>query len=88
MPILVVIGITMTGEREILAFSVGDRENQTAWELLLDDLKQRGLHQVGLWITDGLKAMLKAIEVKFPTSHRQRCVKHKMDNVLSYIPIV
>lgn len=86
MPILAVIGITLTGEREILAFSVGDRENQTAWELLLEELKQRGVQQVGLWITDGLKAMINAIELKFPTSRRQRCVKHKMENVLSYIP--
>lgn len=86
MPILAVIGIDLAGEREVLGFSVGDRENQLAWEQLLDDLKNRGVQQVGLWITDGHQAMLNAVETKFPASHRQRCVKHKMDNVLSYIP--
>lgn len=86
MPILAVIGINLAGEREVLGFSVGDRENQLAWEQLLADLKSRGVQQVGLWITDGNQAMLNAVETKFPTSHRQRCVKHKMDNVLSYIP--
>ncbi len=86
MPILAVVGITLSGEREVLAFSVGERENQTAWELLLDDLKQRGLQRIGLWISDGHRAMLNAIELKFPDSRRQRCIKHKMDNVLSYIP--
>jgi len=86
MPILAVVGINLSGEREVLAFSVGDRENQTAWELLLDDLKRRGVQRVGLWITDGLKAMINAIELKFSDSRRQRCVKHKMDNVLGYIP--
>jgi transposase-like protein len=86
MPILAVIGINLAGEREVLAFSVGDRENQTAWEELLDDLKRRGVQRIGLWITDGNQATINAIEIKFSDSQRQRCVKHKMDNVLGYIP--
>ncbi len=86
MPILAVIGIRPDGTREVLGFSVGDRENQDAWEQLLDDLKARGVVQVDLWITDGNRAMLNAVEAKFPAAKRQRCVKHKMDNVLSYIP--
>src|SRR2546421_6090100 len=86
MPILAVVGIAETGEREVLAFRIGDRENQQAWEDLLDDLKQRGVKEIGLWISDGNQAMLNAISTKFATSQRQRCVKHKMDNVLSYVP--
>jgi transposase-like protein len=86
MPILAIIGITPEGQREVVAFSVGDRENQAAWEELLEDLKRRGVKQVDLWITDGKQAMLNAIEQKFAGSQRQRCVKHKMDNVLGYIP--
>lgn len=86
MPILAVVGITLAGEREVLAFRVGDRENQHAWEDLLDDLKGRGVKEVGLWVSDGNQAMLNAIGVKFATSQRQRCVMHKMDNVLSYVP--
>ena len=86
MPILAVIGITPTGEREVLAFTVGERENQAAWEDLLDQLKQRGVQTVELWITDGNQAMLNALRLKFPDTPRQRCVKHKLDNVLSYIP--
>lgn len=86
MPILAVIGITVEGQREVLAFRVGERENQLAWEDVMDDLKERGVEKVGLWITDGNQAMINAIKLKFPTSARQRCVKHKMDNVLGYIP--
>ena len=86
MPILAVVGIDDEGRREVLAFTVGERENQRAWEDLLDELKSRGVETVDLWITDGNKAMLNAIELKFPTSKRQRCVKHKMENVLGYIP--
>jgi putative transposase len=86
MPILAVVGITTTGQREILGFTIGDRENQQAWEDLFDDLKARGVKEVGLWITDGNQAMINALEAKFPDNPRQRCVKHKMDNVLSYVP--
>jgi putative transposase len=86
MPILAVIGIAETGEREVLAFRVGDRENEQAWKDLLEDLKQRGVKEIGLWISDGNQAMLNAIAAKFGTAPRQRCVVHKMDNVLSYIP--
>jgi putative transposase len=86
MPILAVIGIDEEGKRDVLAFSVGERENQTAWEDLLENLKERDVAQVDLWITDGNKAMTNAIDKKFPSSKRQRCVVHKMENVLGYIP--
>jgi transposase-like protein len=86
MPILAAIGIDPAGKREVLGFSTGDRENQSAWEALLTDFKDRGLATVDLWITDGGQAMINAIESKFLNAKRQRCVKHKMENVLSYIP--
>lgn len=86
MPILLVIGIKPDGMREVLGFSVGDRENQIAWEGLFENLKHRGLKEVGLLITDGGQAMLSALAAKFPGVQRQRCVKHKMSNVLSYVP--
>lgn len=86
MPILAAIGITPTGEREVLAFRPGERENQQAWEDLCDDLKARGVQTVDLWISDGGQAMLNAIKGKFASSKRQRCVMHKMENVLAYVP--
>jgi transposase-like protein len=86
MPILAVIGISASGEREVLAFTVGERENQQAWEDLFEQLKQRGVQSVSLWVTDGHQAMRNALQLKFPGTPRQRCIKHKMDNVLGYIP--
>jgi transposase-like protein len=86
MPILAVVGINEAGERDVLGFTVGERENQDAWEDLADDLKRRGVNKVDLWITDGHQAMINALEIKFSDSQRQRCVKHKMENVLGYIP--
>lgn len=86
MPILAVVGIAESGERDVLAFRIGDRENQMAWQDLLEDLQQRGVKEIGLWVSDGNQAMLNAIAATFPTSARQRCVVHKMENVLSYLP--
>ncbi len=86
MPILALIGITVEGQREVIAFTNGERENQGAWEDLLSDIKERGVQTVDLWISDGHQAMLNAIGLKFPASKRQRCVKHKMDNILSHVP--
>jgi len=86
MPILAIVGINQRGEREVLGFTVGERENQNAWEDLLDGLKRRGVQKVDLWVTDGNQAMLNALQLKFAASKRQRCVKHKMDNVLGYVP--
>jgi putative transposase len=86
MPILAMVGIDTEGKRDVLAFSVGERENQAAWEDLLENLKTRGVDCIDLWITDGNKAMLNAITSKFPVSNRQRCIHHKMENVLGYIP--
>jgi putative transposase len=81
MPVLAVVGIAQSGEREVLAFQVGDRENEQAWKDLLQDLKDRGVKEVGVWISDGNQAMQSAISKQFPDSARQRCVVHKMDNV-------
>lgn len=86
MPILALIGIREDGQREVIAFTTGERENQGAWENLLSDIKARGVETVDLWITDGHQAMLNAIGLKFPLSKRQRCVRHKMENVLSHVP--
>ncbi len=86
MPILLVIGVKPDGVREVLGFSVGDRENHVAWEQLFENLKERGVKEVGLLITDGGQAMLNALAAKFPGVQRQRCVKHKMENVLGYVP--
>lgn len=77
MPILAVVSIDETGQRDVLAFGVGEREKPKAWEDLLDDLKARGVKE---WTCGSNPAMLNAIPNKFPTSRRQRCLK------LAYVP--
>ena len=86
MPMLTAIGITPEGVREVIAFTTGEHENETAWRDLMDDIKSRGVKTVDLWVSDGGQAMINALTVKFPASKRQRCMRHKMENVLSHVP--
>lgn len=86
MPMLAVVGINPQGEKEVLGFTTGEKENQHAWQDLLADLKRRGVQTVDLWISDGNQATMNAIRHHFPEAQRQRCVIHKIDNVLGYIP--
>lgn len=85
LPVLVVIGINEVGEREVLDFIVGECESQGAWEDPLERLKSRGVQQTHLWITDGNQAMLNAVHRRFPQSARQRCIKHKLEDVFSNV---
>jgi len=75
MPILAIVGIDEDRKSDILAFSVGERKNQIAWEDLLENLKSCGVETVDLWVTDGNRAELNAIEKKFPGSQRQQYIK-------------
>lgn len=56
MPVLAVVGIRADGTREVLAFTVGERENQAAWADLFADLKRRGVKVIDLTISDGGQA--------------------------------
>lgn len=85
-PILAAVGIRPDGTREVVAFTIGESENQDAWKDLFADLKQRGVQQVDLVISDGGQAMCNALAQQFPGTRRQRCAYHKMQNILSYIP--
>jgi len=85
-PVLGLFGITPEGKREVIAMMIGQSESRDAWGNLLDDIKSRGVKQVDLWITDGNQTMIDAINQRYPDSLRQRCVKHKMQNILAHVP--
>jgi transposase-like protein len=84
--LLFAVGVRLTGEKELLAFTVGDAESHDAWAAFLHDLKRRGLSQVDLILTDGNAALLSQIRQSFSRAHYQRCVIHKIANILARIP--
>lgn len=85
-PILAAMGVKLNGERDVLGFTPGDKESRAAWDGFLDDLKRRGVETADLWITDGGPAVIGAVEAKFPGAVRQRCVVHKVENILAHVP--
>lgn len=84
---LVVIGATPEGRKELLGFHVGVRESTQSWRELLVDLKARGLSIAPrVAVGDGALGFWKAIEEIFPSTRHQRCWQHKVLNVLNKVP--
>lgn len=84
---LVVIGATPEGRKELLGFQVGVRESAQSWRELLVDLKARGLGvPPKLAVGDGALGFWKALDKVFPCTRHQRCWFHKMSNVLNHFP--
>jgi transposase-like protein len=84
---LVVIGATPEGKKELLGFQVGLRESAQSWRELLVDLKARGLAAPpNLAVGDGALGFWKALDEVFPSALHQRCWFHKMSNVLNHFP--
>ena len=85
---LVVIGATPEGKKELLGFQTGVRESAQSWRELLVDIKQRGLEIApDLAIGDGALGFWKAIDEVFPGTRHQRCWVHKTANVLNKVAL-
>ncbi len=84
---LVLIGATPEGKKELLGFQVGMRESAQSWRELLVDLKARGLTIAPELATgDGALGFWKALDEVSPTTRHQRCTVHKTANVLDKMP--
>ena len=85
-PILVVIGVREGGEKILLALHMVGGESDDAWRQVLEDLKRRGLEAPVLAVIDGSLGLRSAIESVWPGSDIQRCVVHKLRNLLTHAP--
>ena len=85
--ILVLIGATPEGKKELIGFTDGARESAQDWRELLLDLKRRGLAIAPkLAVADGALGFWKALGEVWPTTREQRCWVHKTANVLNKLP--
>jgi putative transposase len=85
--ILVLMGATKDGKKELIAISDGFRESEQAWKELLLDVKQRGLSMdPKVAVGDGALGFWKAVKQVFPSTREQRCCVHKTANVLDKLP--
>ncbi len=84
---LVVIGATPEGKKDLIGFQVGVRESAQSWRELLVDLKARGLAAAPeIAVGDGALGFWKALDEIFPATRHQRCWVHKSANVLNKVP--
>src|SRR5688500_18827776 len=83
---LVLLGATPEGKKELVGFQVGVRESAQSWRELLIDLKARGLTIAPeLAVADGALGFWKALDAVFPGTRHQRCWFHKTGNVLNKV---
>ncbi|MBQ0821227.1 IS256 family transposase [Microvirga sp. HBU67558] len=85
--ILVLIGATPEGKKELIGIQAGVRESAQSWRELLVEIKRRGL-SIAPHIAVGDRALgfWKALDELFPGTHHQRCWLHKTANVLNKVP--
>ena len=85
--ILVILGATPEGRKELVGFQVGVRESAQSWRELLVDIKARGLSAPPeIAVGDGAIGFWKALDEVYPGTRHQRCWVHKTANVLNKFP--
>lgn len=85
--LLVLIGVTATGKKQLLAVADGQRESYLSWKEVLLDLRDRGLTAAPLLaVGDGALGFWKALSEVYPSTQHQLCWVHKTANVLNALP--
>lgn len=84
--ILVAWAITTEGRRVLLHLAPGTKESTDCVRCFFEDMKRRGLRDPILVTTDGAPGLIRAVEECFPSSLRQRCLAHRMRNIVDKLP--
>ena len=84
--VLVAIGVSTSGFREIIGLAEGSREDAESWRQFLRYLRGRGLEQIDLVVSDKSLGFLEALGEFYPDAKWQRCVVHFYRNVLHAVP--
>lgn len=78
-------GIDVEGYREMLGFWFGAEESSTVWKEILEELKERGVSEVLLFVTDDLSGIKETVAEAFPKADHQQCVLHKVRNTTAKV---
>jgi transposase-like protein len=84
--VLVAHAVTKGGSRMLLGLYLGCRESTDSWRLALEDLVSRKLSPPMLVISDGNPGLIRAVKEIWPQVPRQRCIVHRVRNVLARVP--
>jgi len=78
------LGVAADGTRDILGLWIENTEGAKFWLKVFNDLKTRGVDDILIAMTDGLKGMPEALEAVFPATTLQTCIVHLIRNSLAY----
>jgi transposase-like protein len=81
----ILMGLKKDFTREIIGIVNVPVESSTGWELVLNELKQRGVNKVHLFVSDGLKSLETAVAKVFNQSVHQKCIVHLQRNILATV---
>ena len=76
MAVHIALGIAADGSREVLGMWVAENEGASFWATVFNALKARGLEDILIAVTDGLKGMTQALEATYPKAEHQTCIVH------------
>jgi len=79
------LGITMSGQKEVLGMWSASSEGAKFWLHVLTELKNRGVRDIFIGCVDGLKGFPEAMETVFPATQVQLCLVHMVRHSLSYV---
>jgi putative transposase len=82
--IYLALGVLSDGTRDILGLWIENTEGAKFWMKVFNDLKTRGVEDILIAVTDGLKGMPEALEATFPATTLQTCIVHLIRNSLDY----
>lgn len=82
--IYLALGVRPDGTRDILGLWIESTEGAKFWMKVFNDLKTRGVHDILIAVTDGLKGMAEALAVVYPATTLQTCIVHLIRNSLDY----
>ena len=83
--VYVALGVTLTGEKELLGLWVSETEGAKFWLAVFTELKQRGVTDCFVACVDGLTGLPEALESIVPQPHVQLCIVHKVRQALRYV---
>ena len=83
--IYLALGVSLTGEKELLGLWVSPTEGAKFWLQVLTELRNRGVTDILIACVDGLTGFPEAIETAFPQTQVQLCIVHQVRNCLNYV---
>ena len=85
MAVHIALGIASDGSRDVLGMWIAENEGASFWASVFNNLKTRGVEDILIAVTDGLKGMTEALEVVLPRTEHQTCIVHLIRSSTAFI---